>query len=61
MDQYEENLEISSEKLKECLYSRDLKSCLSCPEVTERCDIHQNYVDSVYKSMAKDSSGGFDF
>jgi hypothetical protein len=61
MDQYEESLQKETERLKECLSKEGLSSCYSCPKVTEKCEIQQSYVKAVYKSMSKDSEGGFDF
>jgi hypothetical protein len=60
MDRYEKALLEATERLKECQKSEKLDSCLPCEKSVE-CKTRQEYVSSVYKSMMKDNTGGFDF
>lgn len=57
---YEEKLGSSKQSLQECQDSKGLDSCLKCSEIIG-CPIRTLYVRSVYESMSKGSTGGFDF
>lgn len=59
-DKYELELENELKNLKNCENYKNLKSCYNCEKIFD-CDIRKKYVDAVYNSMSKGSSGGFDF
>ncbi|MDO5045890.1 hypothetical protein [Campylobacter sp.] len=59
-DKFELELEEQTQILKECQTQKNLKSCFGCENLFD-CEIRKNYVDAVYNSMAKGSTGGFDF
>jgi len=56
----ERELRDRMEEIERCQRDRGLESCLPCPTVLE-CDIRKRYVDSVYTSMNRGESGGFEF
>lgn len=64
MDETNNSFEIkrqeSQKTLEECQVSKALDSCLKCTEIIG-CTIRNQYVRSVYESMSKGSTGGFDF
>ncbi len=57
---YEAKLEEAKKALQECQISKGLESCLSCPSLIG-CLIRTAYVRTVYESMSKGETGGFDF
>lgn len=57
---YELKRQESQKALEECQTSKSVDSCLKCPEIIG-CEIRNHYVRSVYESMSKGSTGGFDF
>jgi len=59
-DRWEEALDRELEQLRECQKSRELSSCLACPEVLG-CPTRNRYVNAVYESMNKGQGGGFEF
>jgi hypothetical protein len=59
-DIYEAKLDEAKESLHECQASKGLESCLKCPQLLG-CPIRAQYVRSVYESMSKGATGGFDF
>jgi hypothetical protein len=69
LDEFEERLRLSAEKLAECQRSRgfvkiynssEYLSCNDCSELIG-CSIRKEYVDAVYSSMSKGATGGFEF
>lgn len=60
MDKFEENLEEKLKEIKECQESLDTNTCIRCDEYWS-CILRNSYVKSVYKSMSKDKTGGFEF
>ncbi len=60
LDEYELRLKSATKELKECQQNHDTKSCLNCEKLLD-CEIRREYVDSVYASMSKGQSGGFEF
>ncbi len=60
LDQWEEKLEDILKDLNSCQNSKDLNSCKPCSEFFE-CVLRKRYVITVYESMNKGSSGGFEF
>ena len=59
-EQFKQDLKNKYIELKECQKKNNIDSCSKC-ELFFSCDLRKTYVDSVYKSMNKDSDGGFDF
>lgn len=59
-DPYEAKLEEAKTALQECQTSKSLESCLNCPSLIG-CPIRTTYVRTVYESMSKGETGGFDF
>ncbi|MGB2552427.1 MULTISPECIES: hypothetical protein [unclassified Campylobacter] len=59
-DKFELELDNQIDILKSCQSQKNLTSCFACENLFE-CEIRKNYVDAVYNSMSKGSTGGFDF
>jgi ADP-dependent phosphofructokinase/glucokinase len=59
-DKYKELLEKATQELKSCQEKLQCKSCFDCEKLFD-CKIRKNYVNSVYSSMSKGQSGGFEF
>lgn len=57
---YEENLKIAMQKLKECQTSKQLDTCMKC-EMLIDCEIRDKFVQATYSRMNKGSEGGFEF
>ncbi|MDP1785575.1 MAG: hypothetical protein Q8K81_09150 [Sulfuricurvum sp.] len=57
---YEVKLDEAKRSLQECQTSKALDSCLNCPSLIG-CPIRTLYVRTVYESMSKGETGGFDF
>ena len=57
---YEAKLEEAKKALQECQTSKALESCFNCPSLIG-CPIRTAYVRTVYESMSKGETGGFDF
>jgi hypothetical protein len=57
---YEEKLDAALEELTRCQEQHQLKSCYECEE-SLACPIRSKYVRTVYESMSKGETGGFDF
>ncbi len=60
LDEWQEKLEIVLNELKKCQETNDLKSCTPCDKFFS-CELRKKYIDSVYASMSKGSTGGFEF
>jgi len=60
LDKFEMHLEGMIQKLKECQASKGVDSCSKC-EFYFGCEIRDDYVKSVYNSMSKGDTGGFEF
>ncbi|MFA5232828.1 MAG: hypothetical protein WC390_00370 [Sulfurimonas sp.] len=60
MDKFEMHLDEMIIKLKSCQNDKSLKSCSSC-EFYLTCELRSDYVKSVYNSMSKGDTGGFEF
>lgn len=58
--EFELKLDEAKQELTECQVSKNVESCLRCSELIG-CPIRTQYVRSVYESMSKGSTGGFDF
>jgi len=59
-DIYEQKVDEALQRLQSCQQERHLESCYLCSECIG-CDIRSKYVRSVYESMSKGETGGFDF
>ena len=59
-DRFEVHLDEMIVKLQNCQKERELKSCSSC-EFYLKCELRADYVKSVYNSMSKGDTGGFEF
>ncbi len=57
---YEAKLNSTKQSLEECQSSKGVESCLKCSELIG-CPVRTLYVRSVYESMSKGETGGFDF
>ncbi|HEX5710576.1 MAG TPA: hypothetical protein VFX68_04455 [Sulfuricurvum sp.] len=57
---YEAKLSSAKQSLEECQISKGVESCLKCSELIG-CPVRTLYVRSVYESMSKGETGGFDF
>ena len=59
-DIFESKLDESAVILGECQMKHNVDSCYSCSECIG-CEIRSKYVRSVFESMSKGETGGFDF
>lgn len=57
---YEEKLDIAISDLQGCQQEHNVESCYVC-EKCIGCEIRTKYIRSVYESMSKGETGGFDF
>ncbi len=57
---FEQRLDAAMQKLRECQKEKQLKSCSKCEQYIG-CEIRRAYVQSVYDSMSKGETGGFEF
>jgi len=60
LDIWEEKLEKILQELNKCQESNNLNSCKPCAKFFD-CTLRKKYVVTVYESMNKGSSGGFEF
>lgn len=59
-DKWKLALEEKLQELEECQVKNNLKSCFDCEQLLE-CKLRKEYVQAVYSSMNKGSTGGFEF
>ena len=59
-DRFELHLDEMIVKVQSCQKAKELKSCSRC-EFYLRCELRTDYVKSVYNSMSKGDTGGFEF
>ena len=59
-DRFELHLDEMIVKVQSCQKAKELKSCSMC-EFYLRCELRTDYVKSVYNSMSKGDTGGFEF
>ena len=59
-DKFEERLLMMLEKLQDCQVKNSVKSCSDCPHFLS-CELRTDYIKSVYGSMSKGDTGGFEF
>ena len=60
INDWEKELEVKLSELKTCQNKKNFQSCSQCSEFFE-CFIRRAYINAVYASMNKGSSGGFEF
>ncbi|MBU1927825.1 hypothetical protein KKG77_02360 [bacterium] len=59
-DKFEIHLDEMILKVELCQKEKELKSCSDC-ELFFTCELRSDYVKSVYNSMSKGETGGFEF
>jgi hypothetical protein len=59
-DKFELHLDEMIKKLQECQQNYNLESCSRCEHFL-KCELRDDYVKSVYNSMSKGDTGGFEF
>lgn len=59
-DIFETRLDEALQALQSCQNDRSVESCYACVEAVG-CDVRNKYVRTVYESMSKGETGGFDF
>jgi len=57
---FEQRLDDAMKKMQICQEEHQLKSCSKCDQFIG-CEIRAAYVQSVYDSMSKGETGGFEF
>ena len=60
MDKFEIHLDEMIAKLQQCQVDKNLKSCSLCEHYLD-CELRNDYIKSVYNSMSKGETGGFEF
>ena len=60
MDKFEVHLDEMIVKLQKCQKEKNLKSCSVCEHYLD-CKLRSDYIESVYNSMSKGETGGFEF
>lgn len=60
LDKFEIHLNEMIVKIQKCQEGKNLKSCSIC-EHYFTCELRSDYVKSVYNSMSKGETGGFEF
>lgn len=59
-DKFELHLDEMIIKIQNCQKEKNLDSCSSCEHYFV-CELRTDYVKSVYNSMSKGDTGGFEF
>ena len=59
-DKFELHLQEMLVKLQECQEQKAMKSCSDCEHFLS-CELRTDYIKSVYNSMSKGATGGFEF
>jgi len=57
---FEQRLDEAMQKMKTCQQEQKVESCSKCDKFIG-CEIRAAYVQSVYDSMSKGETGGFEF
>jgi len=60
LDKFEIYLDEMILKLQKCQTQINMKSCSDCEHYLE-CELRTEYIKSVYNSMSKGETGGFEF
>ena len=59
-DKFELHLDEMIVKIESCQIDKNLNSCSNCEHYLS-CELRTDYVKSVYNSMSKGDTGGFEF
>jgi hypothetical protein len=59
-DKFELYLDEMIIKIQDCQQNKSLKSCSLCEKYLD-CELRNEYIKSVYNSMSKGDTGGFEF
>ena len=59
-DKFDDYLDEMIIKLQECQAEKNMKSCSDCKHYLS-CELRTEYIKSVYNSMSKGDTGGFEF
>ncbi|MFT7004686.1 MAG: hypothetical protein ACJAWW_002051 [Sulfurimonas sp.] len=59
-DKFEIHLDEMIIKIQVCQKEKNLQSCSACEHYMD-CELRLDYVKSVYNSMSKGETGGFEF
>ena len=59
-DKFELHLDEMIVKIQACQKNKNLQSCSVCERYMD-CELRLDYVKSVYNSMSKGETGGFEF
>jgi hypothetical protein len=59
-DRFELHLDEMVIKVQTCQNEKTLESCSKC-EIFLKCELRDDYIKSVYNSMSKGETGGFEF
>ncbi len=59
-DKFELHLDEMILKIQKCQEEKNLQSCSFCKQYID-CELRLDYVKSVYNSMSKGETGGFEF
>ena len=59
-DKFEIHLDEMILQLQQCQQQKNLKSCSDCEHYLG-CELRNDYIKSVYNSMSKGETGGFEF
>ena len=57
---FEQRLDEAMQKMLKCQNEHNVKSCSSCEHFLE-CEVRRAYIKTVYDSMSKGETGGFEF
>ena len=60
LDKFQAHLQEMLVKLQQCQSDKSLKSCSDCEHFLS-CELRADYIKSVYNSMSKGDTGGFEF
>lgn len=60
LDKFELHLNEMIIKIEKCQEDKNLKTCSVCQHYIA-CELRADYVKSVYNSMSKGETGGFEF
>ncbi|MCF6310377.1 MAG: hypothetical protein L3J19_07925 [Sulfurimonas sp.] len=60
LDKFELHLNEMIIKVEDCQKDKNLSSCSDCEQYLS-CELRTDYVKSVYNSMSKGDTGGFEF
>ena len=59
-DKFELHLDEMIIKIQTCQKDKNLSTCSKCEKYLD-CELREEYIKSVYNSMSKGDTGGFEF